>query len=146
MPTPSEHKSVQARILEYAKDIGWTYVSRDDAEQRRGFDPEVPAAERAKNRSMFFDDAIEAQVREFNPRYAEAEDALLVRFRHIHTDSYGNREFVKLLRSSGKYYDHEEKLERDDNRELFCSLLHELMTGKVRADYLELPLLKPTMI
>ena len=28
MPTPSEHKTVQARILAYAEAIGWTIVSR----------------------------------------------------------------------------------------------------------------------
>ena len=113
MPTPGEHKTVQARILEYAEAIGWTYVSREEAERRRGFDPTVPAAERAKNRSLFFDDLLDAKVREFNPRYAEAEGALLGQFRHLHTDIYGNREFIEHLRNRGKFYDHEEKRERD---------------------------------
>lgn len=36
MPTPTEHKTVQARILEYAEAIGWTFVSREEAEKRRG--------------------------------------------------------------------------------------------------------------
>ena len=36
MPTPTEHKTVQSRILAYAQEIGWTYVSRDEAERRRG--------------------------------------------------------------------------------------------------------------
>lgn len=113
MPTPGEHKTVQARILAYAEGIGWTIVSREEAEQRRGFDPEVPPAERAKNRSLFFDDLLDAKVREFNPRYAEAEGALLGQFRHFHTDIYGNREFVEHLRNRGKFFDHEEKRERD---------------------------------
>jgi hypothetical protein len=56
MPAPGEHKTVQSRILAYAEAIGWTFVSRDEAEQRRGFDPAVPPADRAKNRSLFFDD------------------------------------------------------------------------------------------
>jgi type I restriction enzyme R subunit len=38
-------------------------------------------------------------VREFNPRYAEAEGGLLGQFRHLHTDIYGNREFVEHLRN-----------------------------------------------
>jgi type I restriction enzyme R subunit len=113
MPTPGEHKTVQARILEYAEAIGWTFVSREEAEQRRGFDLEVPPADRAKNRSLFFDDLLDAKVREFNPRYAEAKGALLGRFRHFHTDIYGNREFVEYLRNRGKFFDHEEKRERD---------------------------------
>jgi type I restriction enzyme R subunit len=124
MPTPGEHKTVQARILEYAEAIGWTFVSRDEAERRRGFEPpspsglrrsgpEVPPGDRAKNRSLFFDDLLDAKVREFNPRYTEAEGALLGQFRHLHADIYGNREFVEHLRNRGKFFDHEEKRERD---------------------------------
>jgi type I restriction enzyme R subunit len=91
MPTPSEHKTVPARILEYAVTIGWKFVSRDVAEQQRGLDPDMPPADRAKNRSPFFDDLLDAKLREFNPHYAEAEGALLGQFRHLHTDIYGNR-------------------------------------------------------
>ena len=40
MSTPFEHKTVQARILAYAQEIGWTLVPRAEAEQRRGFDPD----------------------------------------------------------------------------------------------------------
>jgi type I restriction enzyme R subunit len=36
MPAPSEHKTVQARILKYAQEIGWRYVPRAEAERRRG--------------------------------------------------------------------------------------------------------------
>ena len=62
MPTPSEHKTVQARILAYAEAIGWTFVPREEAERRRGFDPVVPTADRAKNRSLFFDDLLDAKI------------------------------------------------------------------------------------
>ena len=110
---PGEHRTVQARILAYAEAIGWTIVSREEAEQRRGFDPAVPPADRAKNRSLFFDDLLYTKVREFNPRYAEAEGALLGQFRHLHTDIYGNREFVEHLRNRGKFFDQEENRERD---------------------------------
>ena len=113
MPAPGEHKTVQARILGYAEAIGWTFVPREEAEQRRGFDPTVPPADRAKNRSLFFDDLLDTKLREFNPRYAEAEGALLGAFRHLHTDIYGNREFVEHLRNRGKFFDHEERRERD---------------------------------
>lgn len=33
--TPGEHKTVQSRILAYAREIGWRYVSRAEAEKRR---------------------------------------------------------------------------------------------------------------
>lgn len=36
-----------------------------------------------------------------------------MQFRHLHTDIYGNREFVEHLRNRGKFFDHEEKRERD---------------------------------
>jgi type I restriction enzyme R subunit len=100
---PGEHRTVQARILHYAEAIGWTFVSREEAEQRRGFDFEVPPAERAKNRSLFFDGLLDAKVRQFNPRYTEVEGALLGQFRHLHTDIYGNRDFVEHLRNGASF-------------------------------------------
>jgi len=73
------------------------------------------------NSSLFFDDLLDAKVREFNPLYAEAEGALPGEFRHLHTDIYGNWEFVEHLRNRGKFFDHEEKREWyliliDDNK------------------------------
>jgi hypothetical protein len=32
---PGEHKTLQARILEYAEGIGWTFVPHEEAERRR---------------------------------------------------------------------------------------------------------------
>ncbi len=32
---PSEHKTVQTRILAYAHEVGWSFVSREEAEKRR---------------------------------------------------------------------------------------------------------------
>lgn len=113
MPTPGEHKTVQARILDYAEAVGWTLVSREQAEQRRGFDPALPPADRAKGRSLFFDELLDVKVREFNPRYSEAAGALLGQLRHLHTDIYGNREFVEHLRNRGKFFDADENRERD---------------------------------
>lgn len=113
MSKPGEHKTVQARILKYAEEIGWIFVSREEAEVRRGFDLEATPKDRAKGASLFFDDLLDAQVREFNPRYTEAEGALLGKFRHLHADIYGNREFVEYLRNQGKFLDHEENRERN---------------------------------
>ena len=45
MPVSREHKTVQARILKYAQETGWTFVPRDQAERRRGFDSEGATAE-----------------------------------------------------------------------------------------------------
>ena len=40
MPAPSEHKTVQARILQYAQEIGWTHVPFAETKTRRCFDPD----------------------------------------------------------------------------------------------------------
>lgn len=135
MPTPGEHKTVHppplelqrtgARILAYAEaihlrrgygeQVGWTIVSREEAEKRRAPSPQGYGgtrgnsftAEHIKRLSLFLDDLLDAtpssaisyavaRVREFNPRYAEAAGTLLEQFpplpmlrrtsRHIHTD------------------------------------------------------------
>ena len=117
MPQPSEHKTVQGRILRYAQEIGWTYVARDEAERRRGFSshPEGggDVTERARSGSLYFDELLYRKVKEFNPRYVEAEGALPGQLRHIRADIYGNREFVDRLRNKGKFYCVEEKRELD---------------------------------
>jgi hypothetical protein len=66
---PGEHKTVQARILEYAEAIGWNFVSREEAERRRGFDPDVPPADRARVKRL--------KVARKAPRY-KCEDNLCV--------------------------------------------------------------------
>jgi hypothetical protein len=49
MPIPGEHKTVQARILAYAQEIGWAYVPRAEAGALRGFDPDgVTPEDRAR--------------------------------------------------------------------------------------------------
>ena len=55
--------SVQAQIFAYAEAIGWTVVSQEEAEQRRGFDQDVPISDRAKNRSLFLDDLLDCKIR-----------------------------------------------------------------------------------
>lgn len=74
MPTPGEHKTVQARILAYAEEVGWTFVPRAEAERRRHFNPDAPNPSAAAiGASLYFDDLLIAKVREFNPAYhAEA--------------------------------------------------------------------------
>ncbi len=125
MPIPTEHKTVQARILKYAQEIGWTYVPRDEAERRRGFTPhpsplpegmkggERENADEAHKASLFFGDLLHAQVRAFNPKYKEAEGALVGDFQRFHADIYGNRDFLTYLRNQGKFFCAEESRELD---------------------------------
>jgi type I restriction enzyme R subunit len=76
MPTPGEHKTVQARILLYAQDIGWGIAPRAEAEQRRGFDfsASLPS-EQARHASLFFDDLLYRKARQFNPLYTATPSA-----------------------------------------------------------------------
>ncbi|MBI3247979.1 MAG: HsdR family type I site-specific deoxyribonuclease [Deltaproteobacteria bacterium] len=121
MPTPTEHKTVQARILHYAQEIGWTYVPRAEAERRRGLTPHphpLPQGarenpERARKASLFFGDLLHAQVRAFNPKYKEAEGALVGEFQRFHADIYGNRDFLQALRNQHKFFCAEENRELD---------------------------------
>jgi len=114
MPKPGEYKTVQARILKYAQEIGWSFVSRKEAEVRRGFDPDAKTPQdRARNASLYFDDLLYAKVREFNPKYQEGEGALLGQFRHLIPSIYGNRDFVGYLRNNGKFFCDEENRELD---------------------------------
>ena len=131
---PGEHKTVQARILKYAQDVGWSFVSRPVAEERRAGFPylratptrqsgqdagSLPVRHRTQTGnarvplSLFFDDLLDAKVREFNSRYAETKGELVSRFSHFQSNIYGNREFVDYLRNRGKFFDQEENRERD---------------------------------
>ncbi|MEX2607669.1 MAG: type I restriction endonuclease, partial [Kiritimatiellia bacterium] len=118
---PGEHKTVQARILAYAQEIGWTFVSREQAEKKRSADTPVRLQHGEGNAdrsvrapvSLFFLDLLEAKVREFNPRYAEAEGVLVGKLELLHADIFGNRAFVEFLRNRGTFFDQEEGRERD---------------------------------
>ena len=116
---PSEHKTVQSRILAYAQEIGWRYVSRAEAETRRGFDSDGATPEdRARPASLYFGDLLHAQVHTFNPKYKEAEGALVGEFQRLNADIAGNRDFLAYLRNQGKFFCTEE------NRELDLQLIH----------------------
>ena len=67
--------------------------------------------------SLFFGDLLHAQVRAFNPKYKEAEGALVGEFQRFHSDIYGNRDFLTALRNQHKFFSAE------DNRELDITLI-----------------------
>jgi type I restriction enzyme, R subunit len=103
---PGEYKTVQARILAYAQEIGWIYVPRGESEKRRGFDrSKATSAEQAAEASPYFDDLLDSQVRKLNPKYAEGPGALVGDLRRLHTDISGNRDFLAYLRNTKTFYD-----------------------------------------
>ena len=107
MPKPTEHKTVQARILAYAQEVGWTFVPRGEAEKRRGFRAD------AGNASLYFDDLLFAKVCEFNPKYREAKGALTRRLRQRPANIFGNRDFLDYLRNQATFFCAEENRELD---------------------------------
>lgn len=118
MPRPNEHKTVQARILAYAQEIGWTHVPRGEAERRRGFDRSKDSpAEQAAEASPYFDELLDAQVRKLNSKYAEGPGALVGDLRRLHADIAGNRDFLAYLRNTKTFFD------KDAGRELNLVLI-----------------------
>src|SRR5450830_954211 len=118
MPTPGEHKTVQARILQYAQEIGWTFVPRAEAEARRGFKAEgLTSADRARGASLFFNDTLYAQVKKLNPRFAGSMGDVTGRLNALKSDIFGNREFLDYLRGRKTFY------YKPENRELDLVLI-----------------------
>jgi type I restriction enzyme R subunit len=114
MPQPSEHKSVQARILKYAQEIGWTFIPRTESEERRYFDKKgATSRDRARNASLFYTGLLFEKVLEFNPKYTEEKGELIKRFNLLRTDIFGNRDFLKYLREEQKFYCKAESRELD---------------------------------
>jgi type I restriction enzyme R subunit len=107
MLKPGEYKTVQAPILTYAQQIGWTFVPREEAEKRRGVNAD------GKPASLYFDDLLYQQVKAFNPLYHEAEGALVGQLRRLQASIHGNREMLTWLRNKGKFYHAAENRELD---------------------------------
>jgi type I restriction enzyme, R subunit len=114
MPTPSEHKTVQARILQYAQEIGWTFVLRTEAEARRGFKAErLTPADRAHGASLFFNDTLYVQIKKLNPRFSGGKGDITGRLYRLSADIFGNREFLDFLRGHKTFYYKPENREFD---------------------------------
>jgi type I restriction enzyme R subunit len=112
MPKPTEHKSVQARILQYAEDIGWIIVSQIEAEKRRGFAAGVVSPrERAKNASRFFTNTLFEKVKEFNLKFKDTREELLRKLDLPLSSIQGNREFLNYLQGEKTFFSKEENRE-----------------------------------
>lgn len=112
MPRPTEHKSVQARILKYADEIGWSIVSRSDAEERRGFEATgVSPREKAKNASWFFTDTLFEKVKYFNPKFKDSKEELLSKLNLPLPTIQGNRDFLSHLQGEKTFFSTEENRE-----------------------------------
>ena len=81
--------------------------------------PTVLLPNRARLASLYFDDLLHAQVLTFNPKYKEAEGALVGELLRLNADTAGNREFLAYLRNQGKFFCAEEEDDWKRNRNLF---------------------------
>ena len=63
MPAPGEHKTVQARILKYAQEIGWKYVPCEEVARRRRFLPHPNPLPEDGAREMMEHQLMTAQIR-----------------------------------------------------------------------------------
>ncbi len=125
MSKPTEHKSVQARILKYAQEIGWRYVSQSEAEQRRGFNSSgASPREKAKNASRFFTDTLFEKVKEFNPKFKDTKEELLRKLNLPLPTIAGNRDFLQHLQGEKTFFSKEE------NREFNLILINYEEPGK----------------
>ena len=112
MTKPNEHKTVQARILTYAGEIGWAYVSRIKAEDRRGFDQcNDSPRERARNASRFFTELLFKKVKAFNPKYSDTKEELLRQLGLLLPTIAGNRDFLRYLQGEKNFFCKEENRE-----------------------------------
>jgi len=112
MPKPNEHKSVQARILKYASDIGWSFVSQNDAESRRNFDQTgASPREKAKNSSRFFTETLYEKTKEHNPKFKESREELLRILDLPLPTIAGNRDFLEYLQGQKTFFSREENRE-----------------------------------
>lgn len=112
MPLPTEHKSVQSRIIKYATEIGWQYVSQSEAESRRGFDASAASPrEKARNASRFFTDILYEKVKQFNPKFKDSKADLLRLLDLPLPNIYGNRDFLHYLQGEKTFFSQEENRE-----------------------------------
>lgn len=112
MAKPSEHKSVQARILKYAQEIGWRFVSQSEAESKREFDRSgISPREKAKNASRYFTELLFETVKKFNPKYKDSKEELLRKLDLPLPTIQGNREFLEHLQGQKTYFSKEDKRE-----------------------------------
>ena len=104
---------MRASILEYAQEMGWTFVALEEAEIRRGVDPYAPPADRAINRSLFIDAPLDTRCSNSPHVTIMWHCPAAAGFRHLHIVIYGARDFVDHVRNRAKFFDHEENRERD---------------------------------
>jgi type I restriction enzyme R subunit len=63
MPKPTEHKTVQARFLAHAQEIGWHLVPRNGAEQLHEVDSYISLKDRSSSILNFLHEKMTVKIR-----------------------------------------------------------------------------------
>lgn len=100
----SERSAVQNPMLRYANEIGWTYLTRDEALAQRGGDT-----------GLYLNDILEAQLFKLNPGIVNAERAaeIIRRLRLLPASIEGNRDALSWLKGEQSVFVAEENRERN---------------------------------
>ena len=108
MPKLTEFKTVQDPILDYANQIGWDIVTRDDAEvMRRG------------NDGRFFYETLQSALLRLNDGLKHESDVtrIISDMQSLKATIEGNAEFLKYLHGQKTYFD------PNENRELNLNVI-----------------------
>ena len=98
---PTESKSVQARIIKYATEIGWQYVSKEEAEKRRAG-------------NLHFVDVFHQELYKKNPWLAaSSKSGNVYTFPNFTSNISGNRDFLLFLRGNSTAFDNIENREKN---------------------------------
>lgn len=104
---PTEQKSVQKRIIKYAKELGWKYINREKSDARRGLSSAQAKNDDWKGQPYYLETLL-AKLKEFNPWLPEN-----YRLPVLAPRIEGNRQMLLALRGQTTAYDESEKRERN---------------------------------
>jgi len=104
MTRPTEQSTVQAPLIRYAEQVGWTHVSPPDA-----------VALRKGEGGLLFNRLLEEKLVELNPGLITADNAgdVIRRIEAVRNTIEGNAEILAWLRGEQSIYDEDEKRERN---------------------------------
>jgi type I restriction enzyme R subunit len=98
----SERKIVQEPLIKYAKQIGWTYLTRDEALTLRGGEA-----------GLFFYNILKEQLMNLNKGIINIEKAneIIKRLENVKSSIEGNQEILQYLKGNKTVYHEKEKRE-----------------------------------
>src|SRR5688572_28352925 len=96
----SERREVQNPLIRYATEIGWTYISEEEALTLRGGET-----------GLFFNEVLAAQLTKLNPRLSFDPQAVLRQLENVRAGIEGNYETLLYLRGQKSIYDPTQKRE-----------------------------------